>query len=153
MWDENETVGNVLSRIKNQYRDFLAGIQNRKIDTVDKLLEILFVSKVLHILPKCFESFKSGYLLLNSNKNKQLSELGGTLIMHERNVNPTDQATTPEVLFTRVPKNRIVKSVHADKTESKSVIKCKYCGHRRALVKTMLQVDQGWKTPRSCCHQ
>lgn len=87
---KQEDAPSVLARIKNQYRDFFAGIKTRNIDSVDDLLELLFVLKVLHILPKRPESFKSSYSLMKANKNKTIEDISASLILRERNIASVD---------------------------------------------------------------
>lgn len=97
-WRENEDAASVIARIKNQYRDFKAGLTNRKVERIEELLELLFVSKVLHILPQRLESFKSSYLLMKANESKTIDDLSAALILHERNVAPVQKPDSGEVL-------------------------------------------------------
>ncbi|CAG7817376.1 unnamed protein product, partial [Allacma fusca] len=133
----------VVSRIKNQHRDFRAGLENRKIETVDQLLELLFVSKVLHILPNRFESFKASYLLIKSQASKSLNDLSDALIMHERNVSPVHSSSTSssEAMFAKSGKknnSRFVAKTSGDQRTSgnnsnnsgsnqQNDVICKYC--------------------------
>lgn len=145
-WKDDELAGDVLSHIKNQYRDFSVGIENRKINIVEQLLELLFVSKVLHILPKRFKSFKSSYLLLNSKNDKKLSDLGDALIMHERNVNPVqDSNLSHEALYTHPSKNQKIKSNDIKKKNSDVV--CKYCGMKGHSLKKCFKWIKDGKPP------
>lgn len=140
-WNENEDAPTFLARIKNQHRDFRAGLTNKKVETVDQLLELLFVSKTLHVLPSRFESFKSGYLLLHANEDKKLDNLAASLITHERNVVPVlskpSSSTSGEAFYTRPNTKHSAKwneqkdsnddaSANVRKKSSDHIL-CKYC--------------------------
>lgn len=60
-------------------------------ETVEAFLELLFLSNIEHILPKRFESFKSSYLLLKTNKDKTIKDISSSLILHERNIAPASK--------------------------------------------------------------
>lgn len=134
-WAESEDAPTVLSRIKNQYRDFSAGLKTREITTVDALLELLFISKVLHILPKRLDSFKSGYLLMKANSTKTVEDLTAALILHERNVAPTQKQPGEAFMITK--NKHKVKNVKKNKKDDI----CKYCSEKGHW---LLQCQQ-WK--------
>ena len=144
-WSDNEDAPSVLARIKNQHRDFSAGLKTRKIESVESLLELLFVSKVLHILPKRLETFKSSYLLLKANENKTINDISSALIIHERNVAPVPTPdVSGEVLEVRNDKkNKFVRKTNkpslSDRSKSEtptnrgnniSDFPCRYCNQK-----------------------
>ena len=123
-WEETEDAPSVLTRVRNQHREFAAGLRTRKVETVAELLELLFVSKVLHILPKRFESFKSSYLLMKANETKKIEDISSALILHERNITPA--LKSGDVLYAK-DKTIQKRGSEGDRNRKKANSICKYC--------------------------
>ncbi|CAB0000727.1 unnamed protein product [Nesidiocoris tenuis] len=135
-WPDNEDAPSVLARIKNQHRDFVAGLKTRKIQSVDCLLQLLFVSKILHIIPKRLETFKSSYLLIKANDEKSIDDLSSALILHERNLAPVPPNPSGEALEVGASKKwQFARKVNNPRFETDGGIKqldivCKYCSEK-----------------------
>jgi len=149
-WDENEDAPTALTRIRNQHRDFSAGIKTRNVDNVESLLDLLFVSKVLHILPKRLESFKSSYLLMKANNEKTIEDISSALILHERNVAPSLSGSSSDALMAnakfktaRQNSNQLSSFRFNDPT---STI-CKYCNEKGHWLKNCARWDADGKPP------
>lgn len=145
-WSENKDAPSVLARIKNQYCDLSAGLKTRKIESVDSLLELLFVSKVLHILLKRLRSFKLSYLMMKANDNKTIDDISSALILHERNVAPVSiSSSSGEVLEACGVKGKFFQKTnkpapnHSSEGDNKnSDVVCKYCGNKGHWLKQCL---------------
>lgn len=81
-WQDNEDVSTHISKIRNLWDELNNGL---KMKGEHKLPDMLLVCKILHILPKNFEMFRSNWMMMSGEKDKTIEELSMQLCMFERN--------------------------------------------------------------------
>jgi len=126
-WLESEDAPTQLAIIKNWWKDFKNGLATKGITSIEKLLELLFVSKILHVLPQSFEFFKSSCMLVNKKNEKSIDDLISSIVLFERN---SDKAYSPNISGKALA---IVKSSLLQSSQSRTNMpkknsgKCHYC--------------------------
>lgn len=81
-WMAESDVSTHISKLKSLWNEINAGLV---IKGEKKLPELLLICKILHILPKSFEMFKSSWMMLTRDEDKSLDELLMQLCLFERN--------------------------------------------------------------------
>lgn len=77
-WQENEDVSTHISKIRNLWDELNNGL---KMKGEHKLPDMLLVCKILNILPKNFEMFRSNWMMMSGEKDKTVDELARSIIL------------------------------------------------------------------------
>jgi hypothetical protein len=81
-WSDKEDVSTHVAKLLTLWNELNGGLVATK---EHALLNLLFICKVMSILAKSFESFKSSWMLIEKGKDKPLNELTSKLCMFKRN--------------------------------------------------------------------
>jgi hypothetical protein len=94
-WSDEEDVSTHVAKLLTLWNELNGGLM---VAEEHALPNQLFICKVMSILPKSFESFKSSWMLIEKGKNKPLDDLTSKLCMFEINfVTSPTQKTVKEV--------------------------------------------------------
>jgi hypothetical protein len=81
-WLDKEVVSTHVTKLLTLWNELNSGLVATKVHALPNLL---FICKVMSILPKSFESFKSSWMIIEKYKDKPQDELTSKLCMLEKN--------------------------------------------------------------------
>lgn len=81
-WNTSEDVSMHIAKLKSLWIELNNGLKAR---SENQLPDVLLVCKILQILPMQFENFKSSWMLLTKNEEKNFEEMSAQLCMYHRN--------------------------------------------------------------------
>lgn len=131
VWSASNDVSTHVAKLRTLWNDLNNGLKQKGLNT---LPELILVCKVLHILPSCFDTFKSSWMLLAKDETKTFEELSLQLTVFERNSIQSNKSESPdhEALYNRPQSNRnnaVKEKQQKSSSESKqsNANVCNYC--------------------------
>lgn len=120
-WNLSEDVSLHIAKLKSLWIELNNGLKGRK---ENELPEVLLVCKILQILPSHFDTFKSSWMLLTKNEEKNFEEMTAQLCMYQRNCKGADVKDEEALMLNNVKKK--FPQTNNTKTSKKNGA-CNYC--------------------------
>lgn len=127
-WNSGEDVSLHIAKLKSLWIELNNGLKARN---ENQLPDVLLVCKILQILPTQFETFKSSWMLLTKNEEKNFEEMSAQLCMYQRNCKSSDGNRNDEALVVRnFKKKNVVSNQNANNKSFKKTDVCNYCNKK-----------------------